>query len=195
MLISKFSRIDTVTFPGKYHSVIELSEECENGQNMAEIANTVRLDRNSLDGVIFVGGDVDILRIKDVHKAIREIRPAGLEIVISTSGVDPVILDDLIGAGYAGHVLFSFDQLPDADQRRSVEVTRRSDAKFSVRITLDPEKMSPDALTDTAEVVRGADSITLIRHESATKGKSYKKNELTSMAKSLKGFAKEVRVL
>lgn len=54
MYISKFSRIDTVIWPGKYLSVVRLCDDEGSGFNVAEVANTIRNDKDSIDAVLLM---------------------------------------------------------------------------------------------------------------------------------------------
>lgn len=194
MYISGFHRIDTTTFPGLYLSVVELSSGEGHGVSEAEVANTVHGDRDSIDAVMFTRRDGDILALDGVHRLIRAVRPPLMDIVIRTPGTVPMALDDLIGAGYANHVLFVLDGKLTKDQRESISIAASGDCQFSAEIMMDPSRVDTATLTDMTVSLRGASSITLRRVESPENCRPYRKSDLTSMVKSLKGTAREVRL-
>ena len=194
MYISGFRRIDTTTFPGEYLSVVELSSGDGDGVSEAEVANTVHSDRDSIDAVMFTCRDGDVLGLEGIHRMIRSIRPPLMDTVLRTPGTVPTVLDDLIGAGYADHVLFVFDRKLTRSQTESVTIATSGDCRFSAEIMMDPSLVDTATLENIAETLRGARSITLRRVESPESCKPYRKSDLTSMAKSLRGMAKEVRL-
>lgn len=193
MFISGFRRIDTITFPKLYLSDVELSDGDGPGMNMAEVCNTIRADRDSIDAILVSSsGETDILDISDAFTAIRELRPRHMPVILRTCGRNHAALDDLIGAGYADHVLFTFDSVPDMEQIRSVSIARDGDCAFSAILSMDPEHLRREDLAAVSDILSGADTIMLRR---MTGRKQYKVSEMTSMAKSLKGSAKEIRMV
>ena len=186
MFISRFYRIDTVTIPGMLLSVVELSSEDGYGVNETEVANTIHGDRDSLDAIMFTCMDGDVLGIAGLHKLIRTLRPPHMTVVLKTDGMHPDALDDLVGAGYVDHVLLLTDE-----QRNSIDVAREGDCVFSAEIMTDPDMMDAKGVAAVSDELKGARMISLRRRAS---GKRFSKNEMASMAKSLKGLAKEVRV-
>ncbi len=55
MYVSRFSRIDTVTWPGKYLSVVRLCDDDGSGEySTVEVANTIRGDKDSIDAVLLM---------------------------------------------------------------------------------------------------------------------------------------------
>ena len=194
MYISKFYRIDTTTFPGMYLSVVELSSGEGYGTSATEVANTVSSDRDSIDALMFTRRDGEILELEGLHRLIRELRPPHMSTILRTGGALPHVLDDLVGAGYVSHVLFRIEDPLTEEQARSVEIARTGDCVFSAEIMMDPARLDEAALAAIGEALTGARTITLRRVIAARNGKQFRKNEMTSMAKSLKGAAREVRV-
>ena len=193
MFIAGFRRIDTTTFPKLYLSDIELSDKDVSGLNPAEVCNTIRGDRDSIDAILVSGSNgTDILDIPDAFSAIRELRPRHMPVILMTCGRNHAALNDLIGAGYADHVLFTFDSVPDREQIRSVSIARDGDCVFSAVLSMSPESLRAEDLAAVADVLAGADTLMLRRIGGK---KQYKVNEMASMAKSLKGSAKEVRMV
>ena len=98
MLISRFDRIDTVTVPDKFMSVITVGEG--DFEERPDLKEKLEADKDSLD-YLAVKAETDPLDHPDLYKIIKAERPKGLKVLIVTDGRDPAILDDLIGAGYA----------------------------------------------------------------------------------------------
>ncbi len=191
MIVTRFFRIDTTTVPGRYLSDVELSDEDEQGLNIAEIANTLREDKDSLDALLLIGKDgQDVFGMPGVHKVIRELRPKRLKVVVATPGRNPDAVSDLVGAGYVDHIILQLDRFPTRDQLNTLEAARKEDCPFSVRMAVGKEAVTSDDVERISDLVSGADFI-LIRQAG---GKTYKANEMASMAKALKPFAKEVKI-
>ncbi len=191
MMITRFFRIDTTTIPGRYLSDVELSEEDGQGLNITEIANTLREDRDSLDALLILGKDgQDVFGMPGVHKVIRDLRPKRLKVVVATPGHHPEAVSDLVGAGYVDHIILQLDRFPTRDQLNTMEAARREGCPFSVRMTIGREDITSEDIGRVADLVSGAELI-LLRQ---VHGKTYKPNEVTSMAKALKPFAKEVKI-
>lgn len=191
MRISRFQRIDTLSYPGLYMSSVALADDDGEGVNRIEVANTLLGDRDSIDAVKFYGDGCDILDISGVHGLIREVRPGHKRCMVETAGERPEILDDLIGAGYAEMVSFVFCGDLDRHQRESVAIARDGDCTFYVTVMMDPDRVGPDSLLDIGETVKGAETIVLRTVDGPRK---YKKSEMASLAKSLKGTARKVLV-
>ena len=194
MYISKFFRIDTTTIPGKYLSVLEMSKGEGYGMNMAEVSNTIHSDTDAIDGILLTCNDGDVMELEGLHKIIRDVRPPHKDVIVSTCGRFPENLDDLVGAGYINHVIFKFDSLPDEAQRRSLKIARSGDCTFCVHLVMDKGRFDQKTILDNKELFRDAVNIVLKRTKTQGDVKAYTKNEMSSLAKSLKGVAKEVRL-
>lgn len=194
MFISDFRRIDTVSFPGVFLSTVEVSPGEGEGYNETEVANIILSDRESIDGVMFRGKGADILDFENIHRFIRNIRPGHTTVIVETSGENTDVLDDLIGAGYINMVGFVFDRTPDRNQRRSLELVRESDCPFGIMMLLSPEGLTMSDAQDMKPDLAGAMVVAVRRPEQDGGKKRYKKNELMSLAKSLRGSAKDVKV-
>lgn len=191
MRISKFQRIDTVSYPGLYLASVALGSDEGDGVNETEVANTLLGDRDSIDAVKFYGTDTDILELDEVHRLIRAVRPGHKRCMVETRGGRPEVLDDLIGAGYAEMVSFVFDHDLDRHQRESVTVARNGDCTYYVTVMMHPDRVDSESLRDIGETVKGAEMIVLRTAEGSSK---YKKTEMSSLAKTLKGAARKVMV-
>lgn len=194
MRISNFRRIDTQSFPGLYLSVVEVSAEAGDGITEAEVSNTLKADRDSIDGVMFRGADRDILDFDGLHRLIRSLRPVHAKSIVETRGRNPHMLDDLMGAGYITGVAFYFDSFPDKHQTDSLEIAREGDCRFAVTLMLDPDGLTLEEASHMSELLDGAFMVIIKRPAAETGAKRYRKNELMSLAKALKGKARDVRV-
>ncbi len=194
MHIANFRRTDTVSLPGLYLSSVGVSPEDGPGMNETEVANTIQGDRDALDGILFRGVGADVLEIDGVHRLIRGLRPPHSKCVIETNGSRPSVLDDLVGAGYADIVSFVFDSYPKKCQLDSMKIAKEGDCKFVVTVVTEPQRMTLEDVLDLSDRINGAMSL-MIKRSSAPGALQYKKNEISSLAKSMKGTAKEVRIV
>lgn len=193
MFISRFRRIDTVTFPGLFLSDIELSAGDGPGADMSEVRDTILADRDSIDGIMVSGSDsTDILDIPDAFRAVKALRPGRMKVIIRTQGRNAAALDDLMGAGYADIVLFEFDRMPDPAQIGCIRAAREEGCGFSAVLTVSPEGLRKEDLGTVSKMLAGARSIMIRRGGGKNQ---YKMSEMASMAGSVKGAAKEVRLI
>ena len=193
MHITRFSRIDTVSWPGEYLSVVRLSDGEGDGENIAEIANIIRGDKDSIDAVVLVPEGGDIESIPGIHRIIREFRPPTTHLIVVTSGSDPRALDDLIGAGYVDRVAFRFGEVPDSTRQRSIEVALRQGVRVSVCPVLDRTRMTSEDVLRIADMSAGHSEFVLLTPSDPNR--CFKKKDLNALVKSLKGHARNVRVL
>ncbi len=191
MFISGFSRIDTVIWPGKYLSVVNVTDEDGMGEDVSRIREILHRDRDSLDGVLFTS-DRDPESIPGFHRIVREVRPDGMQVIVRTSGRNPASLDDLIGAGYVNTVIFRFDDVPDDDQIASMDIVRHNDAGFHVDVVLDPDRISTEDVVGIATSSKGHERFTLLVPKEANR--IIKKKDLDALNKALKGHARNVRI-
>lgn len=194
MRISNFRRIDTTSFPGLYISVVEVSSDSGEGMSEAEVSNILHADKDAIDGIMFRGADRDILDFDGLHRFIRAVRPVRTKSIVDTCGRNTPMLDDLIGAGYVTGVSFEFDRYPDKHQIDSLDIARNGDCRFAVTIRPDPERFTMEDISEMNGLLDGAFLVIIRKPETHPGAKQYRKNELVSLAKSLKGRAREVRV-
>ena len=192
MHIANFRRTDTVSLPGLYLSSVDVSPDDGPGVNEAEVANTIQGDRDSIDGILFRGTGADVLEIEGIHRLIRSLRPPHAKCVIETCGSVPSVLDDLVGAGYADIVSFVFDRYPKKCQLDSMKIARDGDCRFAVTVIMEPQRMTVEDVLDLGDRIKGA-MVLMIKRSAEPGALQYKKNEISSLAKSMKGTAKEVR--
>lgn len=192
MYISKFSRIDTVTWPGKYLSVVCLSEEGP-GENIAEVANTIRNDKDSIDAVLLMKDDGDAESIPNIHAFLKQFRTPMVPTVLITSGFDTSALSDIVGARYVDRVAFRLDGVPGAEQTRSIEMMRSYDVPFVICPVLNPNRITSEEVIEIAKRTPGHKEFILIMPRDPSP--CFKKKDANALAKSLKGIAKNVRIL
>lgn len=194
MRIANFRRTDTVSLPGLYLSSVGVSPDDGPGVNETEVANSINGDKDSLDGILFRGVETDILEVDGIHKLIRVLRPPHARCVIETNGSRPTVLDDLVGAGYADIVSFVFDRYPKKCQLDSMRIARDGDCRFAVTVVTEPQRLTMEDVLDLGDHIKGA-MLLQIKRSSEPGALQYKKSEISSLAKSMKGTAKEVRIV
>ena len=194
MRIANFRRTDTVSLPGLYLSSVGVSTDDGPGVNETEVANSINGDKDSLDGILFRGVETDVLEVDGIHKLIRVLRPPHARCVIETNGSRPTVLDDLVGAGYADIVSFVFDRYPKKCQLDSMRIARDGDCRFAVTVVTAPQRLTVEDVLDLGDHIKGA-MLLQIKRSSEPGALQYKKSEISSLAKSMKGTAKEVRIV
>lgn len=161
------------------------------GENMTVIANTIRSDRDSLDGLLIIGEYCDPDLIPGIHKLIATIRPPGMQVILVTSGRSRSTIDDLVGAGYVDRVGFLLDDVPDREQRETMRTVTADGAVFDIVVIMDPRHMDNDTVLGIASSVDGYDAFILL---TPTDCPAYGKRDMNALAKSLRGRARNVRV-
>lgn len=194
MRIANFRRTDTVSLPGLYLSSVGVSPDDGPGVNETEVANSINGDKDSLDGILFRGVETDVLEVDGIHRLIRVLRPPHARCVIETNGSRPTVLDDLVGAGYADIVSFVFDRYPKKCQLDSMRIARDGDCRFAVTVVTEPQRLTMEDVLDLGDHIKGA-MLLQIKRSSEPGAIQYKKSEISSLAKSMKGTAKEVRIV
>lgn len=194
MRIANFRRTDTVSLPGLYLSSVGVSPDDGPSINETEVANSINGDKDSLDGILFRGVETDVLEVDGIHRLIRVLRPPHARCVIETNGSRPTVLDDLVGAGYADIVSFVFDRYPKKCQLDSMRIARDGDCRFAVTVVTEPQRLTMEDVLDLGDHIKGA-MLLQIKRSSEPGALQYKKSEISSLAKSMKGTAKEVRIV
>lgn len=195
MIITRFNRINTVMIPGMYLSVVHLAGGDGPGESIIEIANTLRSDRDSLDAFAIVSDDHAPESIPGIHRLISDIKPRTLECILVTDGGSPDHLDDLVGSGYVDSVLFTVRGPSGEDLRRCTDLMRRYNYGFSISVDLVPDVFTPESLRDLAEAAHGCRDMVLRRMDSGAGIRSFKKDELRSLADAVKGTARNLRLV
>lgn len=193
MFISKFTRIDTMSWPGMFLSVVDVMPGEGDGENMDIVANVLRDDRDSIDGVMFRCEGEDPENMEGFHNLIRHVRPRGIESILITSGNNPDALDDLVGAGYVTMVSFRLEDKPNPDQLSSIAKVAYAGIRFTVAMVLDPKTVTAEDVVFTADVTPGHSEFVLLMPRDPAP--HFKRKDLNALIKSLKGRARNVRVL
>jgi hypothetical protein len=131
--ISGFTRIDTVTVPDRFMSVITVSSDGPQA-DIDEIKAYLEKDRESLD-YLAVSSDTDPLDFPALYKAIKEVRPRGLDVLLITDGRDPGVLDDTVGAGYAHAADIILGREVTDQQLTCLEILRDNRCRFALTVT------------------------------------------------------------
>lgn len=199
MFISKYERISTIIWPGMFLASVRISEGDGHGVSMTTVANTIREDKDSLDGIA-IYSDSDPLLIPDLYRFIRDIRQPRLDVVIVTRGVDPANLEDLVGAGYVTHVIFMVDGPADKHLAECAEVARAGKCMFNTVVEMVPGRVDENVVVDAAKATRGANHMILHildpEKDPRMKGqKQFKKTDVKSMAKAARALAKDVKIM
>ncbi len=193
MFISRFFRVDTVSWPDHYMSTIRVMDGEGQGEDIEAVSETIRGDMDSIDGILIMPeSDTDPESMQGIHTLIRSIRSKRIPTVLNTSGKDTAAVDDLLGAGYVQHVVFRLDGRPTKEQLDTMRVVRSNDAEFSICVTLDSARITNEDIISIAEDMPGHREFVLKMPEPPRVG--YKKKDLNALAKSLKGIARNVRV-
>ena len=184
MRISKFSRIDTVTVPDKFMSVIRIDDGEPEG--LTEIKGMLEADKDSLD-YLGVASDTDPLDHPDIYKIIKEVKPKGLKVMLVTDGRDPTVLDDLIGAGYTHAVDLLIGREVTPEQSRCMSIAKDNGCKFA--ITVEAKDHDGDSLSAVALSCKDC-SMVVIKQD---KTKPLSKSDMSKLVTAAKKCTWNVR--
>lgn len=116
-----------------------------------------------------------------------------LPTVLVTSGFDTAALSDIVGARYVDRVAFRLEGIPGAEQMRSIEMLRSYDIPFAICPVLDPGKLTSDEIVEIARRTPGHKEFILLMPRKPLP--CFRKKDVNALARSLKGLAKNVRIL
>ena len=150
MLISRFDRIDTVTVPDKFMSVITVGEG--DFEERPDLKEKLEADKDSLD-YLAVKAETDPLDHPDLYKIIKAERPKGLKVLIVTDGRDPAILDDLIGAGYAHAIDLLVGRSLTEKQAECMRIATDNGCRYAV--TVKAKDHNEDTLSEISGSCKG----------------------------------------
>lgn len=184
--ITSFSRIDTVTVPDKFMSVIRISEGQE--ANIDDIRCKLETDKDSLD-YLGVSSDTDPLEFPDLYKMIKSVRPKGLKILLITDGRDPVAFDDLVGAGYTHAADLLIGKEMNHSQLRCISVLKDNGCRFAV--TVAAKDHDADSLSAIADRCKGC-SMFILKQD---KTKPLSKSEMSPLIAAAKSCTWNVRTI
>ena len=186
MPITGFSRIDTVTVPDKFMSVIRISDGEET--DIEDIRSKLETDKDSLD-YLGVTSETDPLDHPDLYRMIKSVKPRGLKVLIITDGRDPANFDDLVGAGYAHAADLLIGQMITDEQRRCISILKDNGCKFAV--TLKAAEHDADSVSSIAEECKGC-SMFIFRQD---KAKPLNRNEMSPLVSAAKGCTWNVKTI
>lgn len=121
-----------MTVPDKFMSVIIVSSEGDS-VDTDDIRSCLEKDKESLD-YLGVSSDTDPLDFPDLFKAIKQVRPRGLDVILITDGRDPAVLDDTIGAGYAHAADILLGRAVTEEQLQCLEILRDNRCRFALTV-------------------------------------------------------------
>ena len=78
MHVAKFVRTNTTLCPGWCVSVLYIDDGDGPSHSLVEIANSLRSDVDSLDGVVITSMTTDPLKLDGIHKLIMSVKPPRL---------------------------------------------------------------------------------------------------------------------
>jgi len=182
----RFARIDTVTVPDKFMSVLYVSDNGEE-VDLGSVRTQLAEDKESLD-YLGIASDSDPLAFPDIYRIIKDVRPRGLKVLIITDGRDPRVMDDLIGAGYAHAADMIIGRSITAEQSECMDLLRDNGCRFAV--TVDASEHDEDSLKAVADACGGCSMFILKQN----KDKPLKKSEMSSLSKVAKKCTWNVRI-
>jgi len=184
MRITKFSRIDTVTVPDKFMSVITVGDG--EPDDCSEIRSILESDKDSIDYLAVVS-DTDPLDHPDVYKIIKEVRPKGVKVMMVTDGRSPSILDDLIGAGYTHALDLLVGKEVTAEQKECIGIATDNGCKFA--ITVQAKDHDENSLSSISDACDGC-SMFIIRQD---RDKPVSKSDMSKLVAAAKRCTWNVR--
>ena len=148
-MISGFTRIDTVTVPDKFMSIIDVSDsgKCD----IEEIRTILERDKDSLD-YLGVRSDTDPLDIPDLYKDIKSVKPRGMKVLLISDGHRPEVLDDLVGAGYVHAMDILIGRELTTEQSGCIDILTDNKCRYAVTVnTADHDEESVSAIAGRCE--------------------------------------------
>ncbi|MBR4505073.1 MAG: hypothetical protein IKP20_08955 [Candidatus Methanomethylophilaceae archaeon] len=193
MIVSGYSRIDTSLRPGSFLSVVYVSKEDGDSEYADEVSANIRADIDSIDGVAVASKYGDPLLIPGLHKLLRKLKMPNRDLMLITSGSDYSVLDDLVGAGYVNYVDLVVDGPLDKSQQECIKILDNCGCPYMVTVEMIPGRISESALKELAGSIDGSKH--LILKAGKTAERKFGEKELISLANSVKGAARDVRLI
>ena len=193
MIVSGYSRIDTTLRPGSFLSVVYVSEGDGGNGYEEEISAKIRADIDSIDGVAVASESGDPLSVPGLHRLLRKLKMPNRDLMLITSGSDYSVLDDLVGAGYVNYVDLIADGPLDKSQQECVRILDNCGCPYMVTVEMIPGRISESALRELAGSIEGSKH--LILRAGKTADRKFREKELISLADSVRGAARDVRLI
>ena len=115
------------------------------------------------------------------------------DLMLITSGSDYSVLDDLVGAGYVNYVDLIADGPLDKSQQECVRILDNCGCPYMVTVEMIPGRISESALRELAGSIEGSKH--LILRAGKTADRRFREKELISLADSVRGAARDVRLI
>ena len=195
MFISRYTRMDTTIKPGSFLSVVYVSDGDGDGEDIDDVVQKIRADVDSIDGVAVHSGNADPLRIKDLYKLLKRLKLPKRYLLLTTDGRGYGELDDLVGAGYINYVNLMVDGPLDKSQTECVKMLDECGCPYMVTVRMIPGRASGSSLKELASEIKNSKHLMLRVERNQNPAKKFTESELISLAESVKGAAKDVRIV
>lgn len=166
---------------------------------LTQIADTIREDRDSLDGVAIASENTDPLNLDDLYTIIKNVKQPNLDMVLVTEGRGFRNLDDLVGAGYINYVIFIMDSTPDKEQRDCIRLLTDAGCPYMIELTLIPGRVSEQSMMDMVEAIHSCRRLVLLpfdptkcKNPTVADKKPFSKKEMMTLAAIAKNAAVDV---
>ena len=83
---------------------------------------------------------------------------------------------------------------PVKTQQESLEILRKGDCRFGVKLYLDPERLTLEDAHKLIHSMSGALQVQLRRPDAEGDRKRYRKNDLMALAKPIRAVARDVKI-
>ena len=195
MIIRRFVRTDSTTIPGKCISVLELDAGDSGGVNVASVTNTLRGDKDSLDGIAIYSADWSVIGDNELQSLLISLKPLRTEMILIATGGHPERVDDVMGSGYIDILDLTISDRIDRNQMRYIEIVERYEYRFIVSVDLVPGIMDADKLREIAECSKGCEMFVMRVRPPVNGGKPFRKKDLESMIGSVKGAVRNPKLV
>lgn len=193
----------------------EIVDDPDKAEEMDDekIFNYIKENRDFLDGVVVSGGEPTIN--PDLVELFKKIKALGLNIKLDTNGNSPLVLEDLIGAGYLSKISMDIKSSITKEKysaaagtdinpeniKKSIKLIMDSGLDYEFRTTLAPVLVKPEDVEAICKEIKGAKQYTLQQFrpkicldERLQALDPYKDSIVLEMAETAKKYVKNVRI-
>lgn len=146
-----------MTVPDVFMSVAKVSEG-EGAFDTEGIKAILETDRDSID-YLAITSDTDPLCFSELYKLIKAIRPSGLKVMVVTNGMEPSVLDDLIGAGYIHAVDLKVGKELTEPQMRCIDIACEN--RCNLILTIDLAGHNEVSISDIVKSAKNCKTVVL----------------------------------